>query len=60
MQSFFCVNSTNKKVDNLKIKKASPISGIPAKIIEDNFDVVASHLLDLFIISLDGNFFQMN
>ena len=46
-----------KQVDNLNIKKASPISSIPAKIIKDNVDEVASHLLDLFNVSVDENFF---
>ena len=46
-----------EQVDNLNIKKASPISNIPAKIIKDNVDIVASHLLDLFNKSVDENSF---
>ena len=46
-----------EQVNNLDTKKASPIGSIPARIIKDNFDIVASHLLDLFNKRLDGNFF---
>ena len=46
-----------EQVDNLDTKKASPIGSIPARIIKDNDDIVASHLLDLFNKSVDGNFF---
>ena len=41
----------------LDTKKASPIGSIPAKIIKDNADIVASYLLDLFNKSVHGNFF---
>ena len=46
-----------EQVNNLDTKKASPIGSIPARIIKDNVDIVASHLLDLFNKSVDGNFF---
>ena len=45
------------QVDNLDTKKASPIGSIPARIIKDNVDIVASHLVDPFNKSVDGNFF---
>ena len=47
-----------EQVDNLDTKKALPIYCIPAKIIKDNVEIVASHLLDLFNKSVDGNFFS--
>ena len=46
-----------KQVDNLNIKKASPVSSIPAMIIKDNVDEVAFHLLDFFNVSVEKNFF---
>ena len=46
-----------EQVDNLDTKKASPIDIIPAKVIKDNVDIVASYLLHLFNKSFDGNFF---
>ena len=46
-----------EQIDNLDTKKASPIGSIPAKIIKDNADIVASYLLDLFNKSVHRNFF---
>ena len=46
-----------EQVDNLDTKKASPSDSIPAKVIKDNVDIVASYLLHLFNKSVDGNFF---
>ena len=46
-----------EQVDNLDTKKASPIDSIPAKVIKENADIVASYLLHLFNKSVDGNFF---
>ena len=46
-----------EQVDNFNTKKASPIGSIPARIMKDNVDIVASRLLDLFNKSVDGNFF---
>ena len=46
-----------KQVDKLDTKNASPIGSIPAKIIKDNANIVASRLLDLFNKSVDENFF---
>ena len=43
-----------EQVDNLDTKKVSPI---PAKIIKDNVEIVATHLQDFFNKSVDGNFF---
>ena len=45
------------QVDSLDTKKASPIGSIPAKVIKDNVDIVASYLLDLFNKSVDRNSF---
>ena len=45
------------QVDSLDTKKASPIGSIPAKVIKDNVDIVASYLLDLFNKSMDRNSF---
>ena len=46
-----------EQVNNLDTKKASPIGSIPTRIVKDNVDIVASHLLNLFNESLYGNFF---
>ena len=46
-----------EQADNLDTKKASPIDNIPAKIIKDNVEIVASYLLHLVNKSVDGNFF---
>ena len=46
-----------EQVDNLDTRKASPIDSIPAKVIKDNVEIVASYLLHLFNKSVDGNFF---
>ena len=48
-----------EQVDNLDTKKASQIDSIPAKIIKDSVDTVASYLLHLFNQSVDETFFQM-
>ena len=46
-----------EQINNLDTEKASPIGSIPARIIKDNVDIVASHLQELFNKSVDGNFF---
>ena len=44
-------------IEHVDIKKASPIDSIPAKVIKDNVDIVASYLLDHCSKSVDRNFF---
>ncbi len=45
------------QVSSLHTRKASPIGSIPAKVIKDNVDIVASYLLDLFNKSVDRDSF---
>ena len=51
------ISEVIEQVDNLDAKKATPIDSIPAKVVKDNVDIVASYLLHLFNKSVDGNVF---